>query len=177
MTAKDLPGEAWALPDAKKLTERGRYDAVVKVLDGASPQTRRGVIRWIVSAELETARDAYKTAFTAGEAYRAKLLRLAGATTKRAADVMDEHMRGLELAAAMTAHAVALAGSTSAAGDGLRAALEALVTLAGPWRDARAGAPEGHGIASLDPDESRVARLREESRRLHERWAQKGRDQ
>ena len=168
--AANRASEAWSAPDPKSITERGRYEALVKLLDGSKPQTRRAVVRWVVAAELDSAREAYREVFEASEAYKAKLIRLAGVGTKRVAEMLAEHQRGLELALDVTALAVQIAHSTDAAGYSLALTLESLHALAGPWKDARAGAEQGHGIASLDDDTKRVSRLREQAQVLHERW-------
>lgn len=172
-TKPEPASEAWTAPDPKGLTERKRYEALVKLLDGAKPDTRHAVVRWVVAAELDGARDAYKQAHDADETYKAKLLRLAGVSTKRAAESLAEHQYGLELAVEVSALAVRVSTSLDMAGEGLVKALAQLQTLAGPWKDARAGAERGHGVEGIDDKPERVARLRDEARVLHERWSER----
>lgn len=172
-TKPDPASEAWTAPDPKGLSERKRYEALVKLLDGAKAETRRAVVRWVVAAELDEAREAYREAHEAGEAYKAKLLRLAGVSTKRAAESLAEHQYGLGLAVEVSALAVRVSTSLDMAGEGMVRALDQLQTLAGPWKDARAGVERGHGIEGIDDKPERVARLRDEARLLHERWTAK----
>lgn len=171
--AKPKGHEAWSLPDARDLKEPERYKAVVAFLGECGPDTRRAVVRWVIASELDEARVSYRDASDDGEVYRAALVKRAGVSLKRTAEDVDAHLHGLELVRRMVTLAVGVVGSVETAGRALDAALGALRDVAGPWRDARAGAEYGHGIASLDGDEARVARLRQEAQRIHDQWTAK----
>ena len=173
MSAKPKGHEAWSLPDPRGMKEPERYKAAVAFLGECGPDTRRAVVRWVVAAELDEARVAYRDASDDGEVYKAALVKRAGVSTKHAAEDMDAHLHGLTLVRGVVALAIEVVASTETSARALDAVLEGLRDIAGPWRDARAGAEHGHGIASLDGDESRVARLRQEAQRLHDQWTAK----
>lgn len=144
------------------MTADERIAVLEKVLDGAPVAVRRAAIKVALEGELEAARDAYRKAYQAGEAYKAKLITGNAKAIKGSVERLDEAVDVFVALNDVAALAVQAASVVEDRHHALQMVLMNLREVCGPWSGHARGLEHGAGLSAYDEPDN-VKRVKAEA--------------
>lgn len=144
------------------MTADERIGVLEKILNGAPVAVRRAAIKIALEGELESARDAYRKAHQAGEAYKAKLITGNAKGVKGCAERLDEAVEVFMALNDVAALAVQAASVVEDRHHALQMVLMNLREVCGPWSGQARGLEHGAGLSAYDEPDN-VKRVKAEA--------------